>query len=327
MKNPGAYEILGIAENANINEIRKAYRKLAMQWHPDRNKAIDAVQKFQIIKAAYEELLESVENLENSENTNFHENSQKIFDKKNDLHLDLEISLAEGYNGCQKIFEFSRVQICETCSGDGDYETTQHNLCRHCHGIGKIGKPLQKCNFCNGKGFTTRHICPTCQGQGNISQIVTLNVQIPAGILNGGELRLQNQGEQPSKIESENGIVAGDLYLNIHILNDEKFELKQENLYSKNPLLINVLAFFAEQNIEIILLNEKIVKHKLSIKDYENQQIILQNCGYPILANKNNNNKNFGDLIIPLSIKIPQNLNDKQKKVLQKILNEIEKEN
>lgn len=330
MKNPNPYEILGIAENSDINTIRKAYRKLAMFWHPDRNAAADAVQKFQIIKAAYEELLEQLENINDYEN-NFAENdnknnkkNNKKDNKKNDIHLDVYITLLEGFSGCQKLVEFQRVQICKTCNGNGDYENSQTNFCQHCHGTGRssggFGKPLQKCNFCNGKGFTSRKICQDCQGQGNISQTITLNVQIPKGILQGGELRLHHQGEQPNQEESQKGIEAGDLYLNIHFDEDKNFVLVENaNLYLKQALTINLLDFFAETKIEIPQINGEFLQHKLNAEDYENGKIILKNCGY-VGFGKNSKN---GDLIVPLDIKIPKNLSTKHKKNLQKILEEI----
>lgn len=321
MEIPNSYEILGIAENSDINTIRKAYRKLAMFWHPDRNSAPDAVQKFQTIKAAYEELLEQLENINDYEENN---QQSKQNNKKNDIHLDVYITLLEGFTGCQKLVEFQRIQICETCHGNGDYEDKQSHFCQHCHGSGRIskgfGSPLQKCNFCGGKGFTLRKICPDCQGQGSISQTITLNVQIPAGISENGELRLHHQGEQPNKNELQNGVESGDLYLHIHFSEDGKFALAENaNLYLKQAITINLFDFFAETKIEIPLLNGELLQHKLNTDDYENGKIIFKNYGY-VGFGKNSKN---GDLIVPLSIEIPKNLTAKHKKNLQKILEEI----
>lgn len=322
MESPNPYKILGIAETSDINIIRKAYRKLAMFWHPDRNSASDAVQKFQTIKAAYEELLEQLENINDYDENN--QQTHKNINKKNDIHLDVYITLLEGFAGCQKLVEFQRIQICKTCRGNGDYEDKQNHFCQHCHGSGRIskgfGNPLQKCNFCNGKGFTTRKICPDCQGQGNISQTITLNVQIPPGISENGELRLHYQGEQPNQEELQNGVEAGDLYLNIHFDEDENFALVENtNLYLKQAICVNLLDFFAETKIEIPQINGEILQHTLNAEDYENGKIILKNCGY---SGFGKNSKN-GDLIVPLDIKIPKNLNSKHKKNLQKILQEI----
>ncbi|QJC37266.1 molecular chaperone DnaJ [Enterobacteriaceae endosymbiont of Donacia thalassina] len=333
------YDILGITRNAEDREIKRAYKRLAIKFHPDRNPGNkNAENKFKEIKQAYEILSDSKkrsaydqyghsafeqENISNT--TDFSDIFGDVFGdifggnshtkqrsrKGSDLKYLIEISLEEAIKGITKNI---KIPILKNCS--------------YCHGTGAQGA-LQKCHTCNGQGqihmsqgfFTVQQTCPRCHGQGNFIKnpcfyckgkgkleiYKTLAIKIPSGINNGDRIRLSGEGES-----GENGAQSGDLYIEIKIQKHSLFIREGNNLYCELP--INFIIATLGGNIKIPTLNGY-VKLKIPEGTQTGKMLRIRNKGIKSIRK----NGNFGDLLCKIIVETPINLNNEQKNILYQL--------
>lgn len=206
MKNSSLYELLEIPSSASIKEIKLAYRRLAMRWHPDRNPENPKIaeQNFKSIKSAYETL---------SDVDKRRRYDEKFFSKQHhgtehsnentwtpspvrgkDAFVKASVNLEHALSGCVLNIEYTTDEFCKECKGDG--EITPGYSCLNCKGSGKKGyaNGETRCRKCSGSGFSYHSKCKTCQGHGTIKSSQSLNVKLPHGIYNGCLFTIQNKG-------------------------------------------------------------------------------------------------------------------------------------
>lgn len=240
------YEILGIKENSSQDEIKRQYKKLAMEFHPDKNP--DGAERFKEIAEAYEHIGDSNKRAQydnqrkNPYNgTNFEDMFSQMFGAQNPFAqqrrqptapskiIKVKISPIESYLGVEKKVTYSKETYCNNCNGSGG----DQQMCGGCGGTGSkvktfgTGFMVQQlrvaCENCGGKGYTLIHRCNSCIGKGTVSSNQELNVKIPVGSDNGQYLKIQGYGDY------SNGIY-GDLVLQIELEPKDGFEKINDDL-------------------------------------------------------------------------------------------------
>jgi DnaJ family protein A protein 2 len=306
MTSQNLYEILGIENDVSTEQIKKAYKNLAMKYHPDKNPDAEATEKFKEIQKAYDILSDEdkrarydLEGLESAE-----EDPQEIFaqifqQQKNipAIHVELTITLEDCYNGADKIIQYNRQEICEKCAGTGNM-SKEIIKCSKCCGSGfipqlvQLGKilahDLTGCDNCHGKGKLTPDPCSECAGNGIIGVDITTIIHIPPGNIN---LIIPLKGKGHHLLDSEPGDV--EIYLtckrHAEFVRDGKIDL----IYPKNINLKESLCGFEFELTHLdgrkllISSGDKIISHE--------EMKIIKGEGMP-----------GGDLKIIFHIKFPR---------------------
>jgi molecular chaperone DnaJ len=240
------YSILGLAPDAGRAELKNAYRRLAMRWHPDRNTDPLATERFKAIRAAYEQLV-AVDGPEEAKTAAPEDEAGETVARAADIRLNLEISLEEAATGCRRTVDYTRGKACPTCDGSGEAGMTRTRFCEACHGSGRVRdaeRVLVSCGACAGRGFFSERICPDCGGSGREIAGASLEIRVPPGMLPGDELRLAGQGEAAS-----DELAAGDLFLTIVIRSHPLFQLQGRAIHFSMP--VSALALLAGGEIQL----------------------------------------------------------------------------
>jgi molecular chaperone DnaJ len=212
-----------------------------MRWHPDRNADPAAVEHFKTLRAAYEHLLEQLEQLDPAAAPQPAPQPATPPARGADRRLDLVLTLEEGFLGCEKPVQLVAEQTCTRCDGSGEQTLSHSRLCEHCHGSGRVqcGERLTQCDSCGGRGYRNRQTCPACEGSGRERALRTILVKVPPGLLAGDELRIAGEGEPCSDELGQ----PGDLRLKISLAPHALYALEGRNLRLQRPLsLLRLLA-------------------------------------------------------------------------------------
>ena len=278
------YEVLGVVKNASDDDIKKAYRKLAMKHHPDRNqgdKAKEAEAKFKEVKEAYEMLSDPQKRAAYDQHGHagvdpnmrggaegfggFGESFGDIFGdifgggrggrgrqvfRGNDLSYAMEVSLEEAANGKDAQIRIPSWESCDICSGSGAKPGTSAKTCSTCQGQGQVQmrqgffSVQQTCPHCRGSGKIISDPCSPCHGQGKIKRQKTLEISIPAGIDDGMRIRSTGNGEPGT-----NGGPPGDLYIEIRLQKHEVFQRDGDDLPCAVPISFTTAALGGEVSV------------------------------------------------------------------------------
>ena len=333
------YETLGILKSANEREIKKAYKRLAMKYHPDRNQGDkNAEKQFKEVKEAYEILNDSQKrtaydqyghaafeqgNHSSSHGAEFGDIFGDVFgdifggarggqrtNRGADLRYNLELPLEEAVHGVNKEIRIPKLEKCTTCHGSGS--KTRPKNCSTCHGSGQVQMRQgffavqQTCPHCRGRGKVIKDACSTCYGHGRIEKNKTLSMKIPAGVDTGDRIRLAGEGES-----GESGASSGDLYVQIQIKTHPIFEREGNNLYCEVPVNFAMVALGGE--IEVPTLNGR-VKLKVPSETQTGRLFRLRGQGV-----KSVRGRTQGDLLCRVVVETPVSLNEKQKILFLKL--------
>ena len=338
------YEVLGVNRDAGDDEIKKAYRKLAMKHHPDRNPDNkDAEEKFKEAKEAYEMLSDPQKKAAYDRYGHagvdpsmgagpgaqgfdgFSDAFGDIFGdlfggggrggrsnvyRGADLRYNLEITLEEAARGAEKTIRIPTVEECGTCHGSGAKPGTHPKPCPTCQGHGQVRVQQgffsiqQTCPKCHGSGKIIPDPCRDCGGAGRTKKQKTLEVKIPAGIDDGMRLRHAGHGEP-----GLNGGPPGDLYVEIHIRKHAVFERDHDDLHCEMPISITTAALGGE--IEIPTL-EGMARLKIPAETQSGKVFRLRGKGI-----KNVRSHVHGDLMCHVVVETPVNLTERQRELLR----------
>src|SRR3989344_3437597 len=305
------YEILGVPKNASDEEIKKAYRKLAMKHHPDRNQgdaAKPAEEKFKEAKEAYEILSDP------QKRAAYHRPGHAGAG----LSYAMEITLEEAARGKDAQIRIPSWESCDTCHGSGAKPGTSAKTCGTCQGAGTVQmrqgffSVQQTCPHCRGTGKIIPEPCTTCHGQGKLKKQKTLEVKIPAGIDDGMRIRSTGNGEPGT-----NGGPPGDLYIEIRLKKHDIFERDGDDLHCQVPVSFITAALGGE--IEVPTLAGKAA---IDIPEgtQAGKQFRLRGKGikgvrasYP------------GDLYCHIAVETPVKLTEHQRKLLRELEDSLKK--
>ena len=273
------YEVLGVNRDATEEDLKKAYRRLAMKWHPDRNPDNPkAEEHFKEAKEAYEVLSEPQKRAAYDQFGHagvdpqaagaagaggfgdiFSDIFGEIFGGRGgrstvfrgaDLRYNLEISLEQAARGFETKIRIPAMSTCETCKGAGARPGTHPATCPSCRGAGQVRVSqgpfsiAQTCPRCHGSGSIIPHPCATCSGTGRVKLQKTLSVKIPGGVDEGDRVRLSGEGEP-----GVNGGPPGDLYVQVHIKPNAVFTRDHDDLHCEMPISITTAALRGELEI------------------------------------------------------------------------------
>lgn len=329
------YEVLGVAKSADAKQIKKAYKRLAMKHHPDRNKDDKAASEktFKEIQKAYSVLSDEQKRQAynqfghagvngatgggNPFSGGFGDIFGDIFgggsrqtQHGSDLRYDLEIDLKEAAQGKTVQIRIPKNEKCDTCHGSGAKPGTSAKNCGTCQGSGQIHiqqGPFaiqQPCPQCHGAGQVIGSPCGDCHGKGVVRKQKTLSAKIPAGVDTGNRIRLTGEGEAGMR-----GGPNGDLYIEIHVKPHNIFERHDNDLYCAVPIDFSSAALGG--SIEVPTLGGKL-KIKIPEGTQTDKQFRLKGKGIRGLQGSGT-----GDLICQVKVETPVNLSKKQKELLK----------
>lgn len=338
------YETLGVARGADDKELKSAYRKLAMQFHPDRNPGDHSAEhKFKEVSEAYECLKDpqkraAYDRFGHAAFQNggggpggfgggggFSDIFEDIFgemmggrrrdprraERGADLRYNMEITLEEAYAGKTAQIHVPSSISCTDCSGTGAKPGSQMSTCLMCGGHGKVRASQgffsieRTCHQCQGRGQTIKDPCPKCAGQGRITQERSLSVNIPAGIDDGTRIRLANEGEAGA-----HGSPSGDLYIFLSVRPHELFQRDGADLYCKVPISMTTAALGGQ--FEVATLDGTQTRVKVPEGTQNGKQFRLKGKGMPVLRQPQ-----IGDLYIQTAVETPQSLSKRQRELLE----------
>jgi len=339
------YDILGVPRDADAATLKKAYRRLAMKYHPDRNPDdAEAQDKFKEAKEAYEILKDpkkrgmydqygheavrggagggaSGPGFGGDFGDVFGDIFGDIFggsrgrsnpsrNRGSDLRLVMELDLKDAVNGIEKEVRVPSLSACDSCQGSGSASGRLEN-CTTCGGAGQVRMQqgifsvMQTCPRCRGAGQSVADPCKSCNGQGRVQETRTLSVKIPAGVDTGDRIRLSGEGEAGA-----HGGAAGDLYVEIRVQPHPLFERDGDNLHCDIPIPFTTAALGGEIKVPTL---EGSVMLKIPTETQSGKQFKLRHKGVRSVRSNST-----GDLLCRVNVETPVRLNSEQKELLRK---------
>ncbi|MFW6056965.1 MAG: molecular chaperone DnaJ [Chloroflexota bacterium] len=277
------YEVLGVRRDANGEEVRKAFRKLAFEYHPDRNRAADAEERFKEINEAYQCLCDPEarrkydmfghsgaaagsagygdfgfgglgEIFETFFGGAFTETATRRPQTGESFRVKLKLSFEDAAFGCTREFSIRRAEVCPDCRGTGAAEGHPPERCPDCRGAGQVRRVEQsifgrfshvvRCPRCNGTGTFVSQACPHCRGKGQVTTNRVLKVDVPSGIDDGDSIKLKGQGSI-----GVNGGRAGDVFVQLEVTPHELY--RREGIDTHSEVSVNFAQAALGTEVEI----------------------------------------------------------------------------
>lgn len=340
------YEILGVTRTATEVEIKRAYRSLAVQYHPDKNPGDEtAEERFKEAAEAYAVLSDAQKRAAYDRfghqgvgagaggfgfDPGF-SNIEDIFDifgfgdmfggraqrrttvqRGADLRYDLEITLEDAATGKDEKLRIPRLEKCGECDGSGAEKGTTAETCVTCSGSGQTRysqgffSVMRSCGNCQGKGQIVRTPCINCRGAGRVEKEKTIEIKIPAGVDTGSRLRVNGEGEA-----GIGGGPSGDLYIVLHVAAHAQFERQGADIYSAVPISFAQAALGAEITVKTLDSEEEL---KIPAGTQTGTVFTIKGKGMPNLGGRGH-----GDMFVAVTLVTPKSLTKEQRKLLEQL--------
>jgi molecular chaperone DnaJ len=339
------YDILGVSKSADADELKRAYRKLAMQLHPDRNPGDKSAEhKFKDINEAYDVLKDDQKRaaydrfghaaFENGSrgpgdfaggfSGGFADIFEEMFgamgggrrtqagpSRGSDLRYNLEVSLEDAFRGKQTTVRVATFANCDSCKGSGAEPGTSPAACRTCHGHGRVRAQQgfftieRPCPTCQGSGQVIEKPCRPCGGQGRVRREKTLSVNIPPGVEDGTRIRLAGEGEVGMR-----GAPPGDLYIFVAIAQHAIFQRDGANIFCRVPIPFTTAALGGA--IEVPTVEGSRTRVTVPPGTQSGHQFRLRGKGMTVLRSAVR-----GDMYIQAIVETPVNLTKRQQELLR----------
>jgi molecular chaperone DnaJ len=339
------YEVLGVARTAGDQEIKSAYRKLALQYHPDRNPGDRAAEeKFKEAAEAYAVLGDGDKRTRYDRfghagvsgpagggpgfNADIFADFSDILGdffgfgagggrrggpvRGADLRFDLEIAFEQSFTGTETTIQIPREEHCEKCRGSGAAPGSTRETCSQCRGTGQLRYQqgflvvARPCGQCGGSGQLIKTPCPDCRGTGRKTKERRVTVRIPAGIADGQRLRLQGEGEHGSV-----GAPPGDLYVVVHVKAHERFQRDGDDLYLEVPVPYPTMVMGGSFSIDGPAGEMKV---DVSSGTASGTLIEFPRKGMPSVTGRGR-----GSLYVRVVVEVPRKLSKDQKKIVEQL--------
>ncbi len=347
------YATLGVGRDATAEELKKAYRKLARQLHPDVNDAPDAAERFKEITVAYEVLSDPAKrqtfdrggdplrgaggagfgqgfSFDDIMDAFFGQNTGRgprpRMQRGQDALLRMTIDLAEAAFGVTQEIKVDTAVVCTTCSGSGAAEGSEPVTCRTCHGHGDVQhvqrsllgdiRTSRPCPTCHGYGTVIPEPCAECAGEGRVRSRRSISVTIPAGVDHGTRIQMAEEGEV-----GPGGGPAGDLYLEINVTRHPMFTRKGDQLFCSITLPMTAAALGAHLDLPTLEADvatadeaDKTVELDVAAGTQSGDTITIKGKGVPRLRGPGR-----GDLNVQVIVETPARLDDEQRELLSQL--------
>jgi len=302
MSQPDFHQILGVTPSASAAEIKRAFKRMAMRWHPDRNADPQAHEQFRLAREAFEHLT-GVREAEAPATTEASPPPRRP--KGEDRRLHIDVDLAEAAFGGTITVTLEGRESCTSCEGSGQRSYGRTTMCGACHGSGRVRSTagLKSCPSCNGKGYFTDNHCPDCDGRGWNAADRQLAVSIPPAMLPGEELRVAGQGG-PAPADGE----SGDLYLTLRARPHPLFRLEGRDIHLDLP--VSIFRVLAGGVIDVPGLQG--VHETLLPESSTATELRLPGAGFPARGRRH-----AGDLVAHLQVQYPRYLSNEQRALLE----------
>ncbi len=339
---PDFYEILGIDRSASAEEVKSAFRKRAMEFHPDRNSDKDAAEKFKAIGRAYEVLSDdqkrarydqygedgigSSTGFEGFDFGGFGDIFDAFFGGRRtrggavrgaDLRARQELSFEEAIFGVEKEIRVSRMERCSSCNGSGAEDGADLQRCDYCKGSGEIRRAQQSvfgqfvnvivCDRCAGEGAVITDPCHNCAGAGTERRNRRLKVKIPGGVDDGSQVRLASEGDVGGS-----GGTNGNLYVQLQVHPHEIFARDGHDLIT--GLVVNVAQAALGINVQVPTLEDETTPLEIPSGTQHNDEFRIRRRGVPHLRGRGR-----GDLIVRVAVRVPTKLNQTQTELFEQL--------
>ncbi len=337
------YEVLGLARNASPEEVRKAFRRLAFQYHPDRNRNPDASERFKEINEAYQCLCDPDsrrsydtygrngapasgfedfsfgglgEIFETFFGGGFGDSARYAPEKGDSIHLKTTLSFEDAATGCTREFTVRRTEICSDCRGTGCAPGTKPDKCPDCRGSGRVRRIQQsifgrfshvvRCPRCSGLGTVIATVCAACKGVGNVTANRTLKVDLPAGIDDGNRITLRGQGSIGS-----NGGPNGDVIIATEVQSHRLFTRDGLDIHYEMPVNFAQAALGTKCEVPVLGGTASV---RLPANTQTGDVIKLKGKGI-----HESGSRKRGDQLVHVKVVTPRKLNREQRKLFEEL--------
>jgi molecular chaperone DnaJ len=338
------YQVLGVERSATPAEIKRAYRRLAHQYHPDKGGGDE--EKFKQVNEAYQVLSDETKRAQYDrfgpsfeaagpgadpgfggfDVGGFSDIFSDFFGGRSaaggprirrgqDIALDVTIDFKDAARATQHTSTHRLYQLCDLCHGNGAEPGTKLTTCPTCQGAGQVTASRQTvlgvftqatvCPTCQGEGTTIEQACTKCHGQGRVKESRTLTINIPVGINDGQTIRLTGKGEVPVR-----GSTAGDLYATVHLRPHPRLTRQGNDVYANIKLSFADAALGTKVEIETLTTPQAL---RIPPGTQPGAKVRLSGQGFPDLRTQKP-----GDLVATVQVEIPKKLSREQKALLEK---------
>ena len=343
------YDVLGIARDASDEDIKRAFRQRAMEFHPDRNDAEDAEARFKEVNAAYEVLSDQEKRARydrfgmagiNGDGQGFSgfENFGgfgDIFDaffrgtgsrrataqRGADIQMSLTLDFEEAVFGTERELRFQRTEGCPDCNATGQRDGEPRGECPDCHGSGELRRVQQSlfgqfvnvatCTTCRGAGTVVTDACDTCRGRGVKRSRVRRTIKVPAGIDSGSQIRVAGEGDAGVR-----GGPAGNLYVEIQVKPDERFDRIDDDLLVDLPL--NMAQAALGTSVAIPTLDGDDIELDVKPGTQHGTILTLEGLGVPHVRGEGR-----GDLLVRTHVVTPTRLSEEQRELMEQLADSL----